>query len=333
MSSGAGATAPSIATRAADVLTGAMDELRAERGVRSESGAPGPPDGVRLLTRDERDPNRTDLALTALASQGASVIIAGFEPVQAKVAAAFSERTKVPVVLLAPPALETPLPSTAFVLGAALDDLAAEVATALARRGARRIAAVGGEAPRLVDLTSVPPVPCDVPLQKAGEPRFPLVSWRKAKVDALLLMGDALCASDAIDELVGAGLRNVWAGLGLEAGSLADEPSHIPFLLARAGAFPLTKGDAKSPLFAFRRRQGKAPTWFAALGHDAVVIARTALGALPAARAVDAAEVRERHRLLSAALGGAQAELWSTAAAGFGGKNIIARDIKLSEVK
>jgi hypothetical protein len=333
MSSGAGTTESTIATRVADVLTGAMDELRAERGARSESGEPGPPDGVRLLTRDDRDPSRTELALMALASQGASVIIAGFQPAQAKVAAAFSERTKVPVLLLTPPTPETTLPATAYVLGVALDDVATEIAAALARRGARIIVPVGDEAPRLGEPGPVPRVPCDAPTQRAGEPRFPVDSWRKAKVDALLLMGDALCASDAIDELAGAGLRNVWAGLGLEAGNLADEPSRLPFLVARAGAFPLTRVDAKSPLVAFRRRQGKAPSWFATLGHDAVVIARTALRALPAARTVDAAEVADRHRLLSAALAGAQAGLWSTDAGGFGGKNTLPRDIKTGEVK
>src|SRR6185503_10117901 len=58
-----------LGVRAAQVLTGVVDALRA--------GGGGPPDHVRLATRDERDTKRTDLALLSLASHGAAILIAG----------------------------------------------------------------------------------------------------------------------------------------------------------------------------------------------------------------------------------------------------------------
>src|SRR5262249_660462 len=53
-----------LGVRAAQVLTGVVDALRAPGGA---------PDHVRLTTRDERDTKRTDLALLSLARHGASI--------------------------------------------------------------------------------------------------------------------------------------------------------------------------------------------------------------------------------------------------------------------
>jgi hypothetical protein len=317
-----------MAARAADMLTGVMDALRAE----SQSAAP---DGVRLLTRDERDPKRTELTLLSLANQGASVLIAGVGPEQAAIAAAFSGRTGVPVLLLSPPAPGKPLPASVYLLGASTENVATLLAAALAARGARIIAPVGGkvEGELAERFTFGLAAGCDVPTVQAGEPRFPVDAWRKDKIDGLLLLGDAPCAFDALAEVAASGLGPVWAGVGLEAGPLAAEPRHFPLLVARAGPFPLTRAEANSPLRAFLRRQGKAPSWYSALGHDAAVIARAALRAIPQDRAEESREVTRRHELAGAAILRFEGELWSTDARGFGGSNTIPRDIKILEVR
>ena len=336
MSTGTAERAAEVAERAADVLTGAVVVLRpAAGGAPPAHGGADAAASVRLLTRDERDPKRTELAMTALASQGAAVIIAGFEPDQAQVAAAFSRRTGVPVLLLAPLANPGTEPPTAYLLGAAAEEEALPVAEALARRGARSVAPVGADAPSdpFRQFAVAKPAPCDAPIQKAGEARFPVEAWRKAKVDALLLLGDSFCAADALEEAESEGLGRAWAVLGLDAGDLAAEPSRFPLLVTRAGPFPLLRTEPNSPLRGFRRRYGKAPSWFAALGHDAAVLAKAALQALPADRVSDGKEVDRRHQLASAAIAGAVGELWSTDASGFAGKNTLRREITVVEVK
>jgi hypothetical protein len=333
MSTGAVEGAVEVPEHAADVLTGAVGVLRPDKGAGGARADAA--DSVRLLTRDERDPKRTELAMTALASQGAAVIIAGFAPDQAEVAARFSERTGVPVLLVAPLPPGAARPPTAYALGADMDKAAVALAEALAHRGVRSVAAVGGDAPvePFRQFNVAPPSPCDVPIQKAGEARFPVESWRKAKVDALLLFGDSFCAAGALEDAESEGLGRVWAVLGLDAGELAAEPSRFPLLVTRAGPFPLLRSDPDSPLRSFRRRYGKAPSWFAALGHDAAVLAKAALRALPADRTTDGKEVGRRHQVASAAIAGAEGELWSTDAGGFGGQNVVRREFKVVEVR
>jgi hypothetical protein len=312
---------------AAEVLTGVVDALRL-------AGGGGSPDHVRLTTRDERDTKRTELALLALASQGASVLIAGLDPSQAQIAASFAERTHIPVILLS--ALHdgrVPSPP-AFVLGEASDKVLLALAESLAGHGARTVAPVGGAVPPMGGkLTFLEPASCSAPPNQAGESRFPVSEWRSAKVDYLLLLGDASCTVEAIRDAASGGLGSVRAAVGLDAADIAAEPSRVPLLLATAGMFPLKRGDATSAMSGFKKRHGRAPSWFAAMGHDAAVLARAALRALPIDRADDSIEVEKRHRLARDALGRADAELWSTDARGFAGQNAVSREIGVVEVK
>jgi hypothetical protein len=336
MSTGTAERAADVAERAADVLTGAVTILRPDKREPVSKAVAGAEnvEGVRLLTRDERDPKRTTLALTALANQGAAIVIAGFEPDQAQAVAAFSARTGVPVLLLAPLAGKEAPPS-AYGLGANRDEVAVAMAGALAHHGVKTIAPIGGEAnsESLRSFGSTAATPCDAPVQKAGEARFPVDVWRKAKVDALILLGDSYCSSDALEDAESEGLGRAWAVLGLDSGDLAAEPGHFPLLVTRSGAFPLLRTEATSPLSAFRRRYGKAPSWFAALGHDAAAIAKAALRTLPNDRVTDVKEVERRHQLASAAIAGVETELWTTEAAGFGGQSLLRRDFKIVEVR
>jgi len=121
--------------------------------------------------------------------------------------------------------------------------------------------------------------------------------------------------------------------VGLDAAEIALEPSRLPLFVATAGLFPLRRGDARSPLNGFQKRHGRPPSFWASLGHDAAVLARSAERALPLDRADDAAEVEARHRAATAALASTEVELWSTGARGFASQNQIARDLVVVEVR
>jgi hypothetical protein len=107
----------------------------------------------------------------------------------------------------------------------------------------------------------------------------------------------------------------------------------MPALVAGAGLFPLRRADSASPLFGFKKRHGSPPTFWSALGHDAALLARVALRSLPTDRTEEASEVQARHRAASDALASAEADLWSTAARGFGSHSEIARDIAIIEAR
>jgi hypothetical protein len=317
----------SLGVRAAQVLTGVVDALRA--------GSAGPTDHVRLATRDERDTKRTDLALLSLASHGAAIIIAGFDPAQADVAARFAVRTHLPVLLLSPLSDGKPPPSPAFLLGVSRDAVAGALAEHLKTKGARSVARVGG-GPALAataGLSLLEEGSCEATALQAGESRFPVEAWRKGRLDALLLLGDAACTSEAINDAAASKLGRVRAAVGIEAAEIVSEPSPLPLSVASAGRFPLTPGDPGSPLFGFKERHGQSPSWFSTMGHDAAVLARAALRTLPAESTAEPAEVASRHRRAEASVRGVEVDLWSTAARGFSGRSTIERDVRIIEVR
>jgi len=321
VSSGAG----ELGGRAAEVVAGVVDALR--------SMADGASEHVRLTTRDDRETKRTELALLALAAQGASILIAGLDPPQAEVAASFAERTHTPVILLsALPGGRNPSPP-AFVLGEASDRAALALIEALVAHGARSVAPVGGSPPQAGAgrLTLLAPAPCPAAPNQTGV--LPVDAWRAAKVDHLLLLGDTACASEVLAAVANQKLGNVRAAIGLEAADIAAEPSRVSLLLATAGIFPLKRGDQSGPLSGFKKRQGRPPSFWAALGHDAAVLAQAAAKTLPLDRIEEASEVEARHQLATDALASVKVDLWSTAARGFAGRSTIARDIVVVEAR
>jgi hypothetical protein len=314
-----------LGVRAAQVLTGVVDALR--------SGG-GAPDHVRLATRDERETKRTDLGLLSLANHGASVLIAGFDPPQADVAARFAARTKIPVILLSPTSDgKTPAPP-AFVLGASREASVRALADYLKKSGTRVAAPVGAPAADgdVEGLTLLEGGACDAPAAQAGTSRFPLDAWRKGRLEALLLLGDSSCANEVIFDVAEARLGKVRAAVGLEGAELAAESNPLPTVFATAGRFPLMPGGSSSPLFGFKERHGQAPSWFATLGHDAALLARMALHAVPAQPSEEPQEVARRHERVAKELGKVEVELWSTSARGFAGGTVIPRDITAAAV-
>ncbi len=291
-------------------------------------------DHVKLATRDERDAARTELALLALASQGASILIAGLDAPQAEVAAKFAERTHVPVILLSPLAEGKEPAAPAFQLGEPSDKVALGLALALSSRGGRAIAPIGGSPPESTGkFAFVDAASCTAQPTQAGATQFPFDAWHASKVDSLLLLGDAACASEVIASVSSQRFANLRVGVALDAAEIAAATTHVPLLVASAGAFPLRRNDASSVLNGFHQRHGRPPSFWAALGHDAAVLARVAERALPADRTEDAAEVDRRHRAASDALGAAEALLWSTSARGFASRTVIARDVVIFEAR
>jgi hypothetical protein len=318
--------ATDLGRRAAEVVTGVLDAVRSA----ADAGNP-----VRLTTRDERDPKRTELALLALAAQGASVLVAGVDPQQAEVAASFALKSKVPVILLSALAPDRREPQgPAFVLGESSERVAVVLTAALAAYGARSVGPVGGSpAPSAKHLAFTTPASCQGESSESASSRFPVDVWREAKIDHLLLLGDSLCASDAIAAALAGKLGVVRAAVGLDGADIAGEWSKIPLLLATTGKFPLRRADTSGPLAAFRKRQGRAPTYWAALGHDAAALATAAAQTLPPGRTEDAREVEARHDAAALAVSNAQADLWTTSARGFAGRTVIERDIVVAEVR
>ena len=316
-----------LGVRAAQALTGVVDALRSTGGRE--------PDRVRLATRDERDTKRTELALLSLANRGASIIIAGFDGAQADVAARFAARTQIPVILLSPLSEDRAAPPPAFVLGASREAVGRLLADFLQGKGAHTVAAVGGSIgdPGPSGLALLPGAPCDP--GGAGQLRLPLDVWQKARLDAILLLGDAACTSDALADLADSKIGRVRAAVAFDGAEIASEPSApaTALFVASAGRFPLTGGGAASPLFGFKERHGQAPSWFSTLGHDAAVLARAALKTLPADPTEDTAEVKRRQHAVALALRTAEGDLWSTDARGFAGRSRIERDVRVVEVK
>ena len=125
---------------------------------------------------------------------------------QSEIAAAFAEREKIPVILLSPTsdgARRRPQPSSS---GSSTDSAVAVLVEAMVSRGARSVAPVGGSVPTALAgrFTSIDVASCNAPASQAGESRFPIAEWRAARVDHLLLLGDAACASDAMDDVLAA---------------------------------------------------------------------------------------------------------------------------------
>jgi hypothetical protein len=311
LSTGAGPTG----ARSAEVLSGAIDALRARSGSSAE-------DATRIISREERDPARTELALGALASQGAVLLVAGLDAEEADAADRFAARTGTPTILLYP-SHKTPHGASAYALGEPEGTECPALESALRDRGARRIVTVGPGA-----------VPCDIAPVQAGEPRFPVKAWKQAHTDGLVLSGDSACTRDVLTDVAGGGPAGVRIATGLlGAGIAADEPGASLLLVASAGVFPLSQGASASPLDAYKKRHGIAPSWSVALGHDATVLARLAVTGLPLDRTEDAAKVKALHERVRAALAAAEAPLWTTEARRFGADRAMPRTIAVREIK
>ena len=97
------------------------------------------------------------------------------------------------------------------------------------------------------------------------------------------------------------------------------------------GANPAEIGDPE--VLAFYKEFGQTPKWWSALGRDAGLLARQAVSALPANTTANPEAVAQRHAIVAGALARAKAPLWSTEATGFDGGHVLARSLRVVEIK
>lgn len=320
-----------LGIRSAQVLAGAIAALRA--GGQNPSN-----DGVRLVTRDLRDPLRAEAGLASLASQGAAVIIAGLTPSEALTAAQFAKATQTPTILLSMPSSPVEADS-AFVLGDSEEhETEQKLWHALQERNAHTVVTLQDSDDRdrsapLGSSNSTLVASCLSDSHEAGGRRFPVQSWKLAHVQGLLSLAFADCTREAILEASKALPSPLVSAVGFQGGEIAFSPPGEGILVvASAGSFPLTATDTRSPLEALRKHRGDPPTWSMVLGHDAAVLARAAVQDLPQQRTEDQDGIVALHKRTTEALAKAQADLYSTEVKGFSGRHVIMRTVFVREI-
>lgn len=354
---------PALRDESADVLRGVMWALGLPRGVREavvsepvrDAGAaqprqpcgehqdaphleePGLDPALRLVTRDDAGSiDRTEVALDELAGEGAAIVIAGLDPQTAGRALRWGENHAVPVVVLVPPEDAPGTSAFSFVLGesrASVVDALVRAAPALASGGvvpvvdASEVAAFPPQGGRVGPLTLLPPVSCDIPPARAGDPRFPVSQWDHDGTHAWLVSGAADCTRDLVKDLSSTRAKGV-VGLTLEGAALPVHGSSLRIVSAAAGVVPIAAlGDVRDEhLRRFIARLGTA-TWWTALGRDAGTLARVALKPLPADAIAEAQAVTARRAQARDALAAVHAPLWSTEATGWASSHVMKRTV------
>jgi hypothetical protein len=354
---------PGLRDESADVLRGVMWALGLPRGVRTQLGKASPPDagpaeairtcaapeaapdvdepapdsGLRLVTRnDAGSTDRTEVSLDELAGEGAGIIIAGLDGLTAARALRWAEAHSVSVIVLVPPGEPSDAPDFGFVLGEpranvihelvrAAPMLADQPVTPIADTSElERLPAEGGE---VGGLLLAPPVSCEVAAPWAGEPRFPIASWRASKMTAWLVSGSPGCTSDVVSELTTAHAQGIVA-ITLEAAALPPHPAGLRVISAQAGVVPAVgKSDPRQDeLQRFSVTLGPIG-WWTALGRDASTLARLAVQRLPADEVSDAPSVSARRVQSRDALAAARTRLWTTEESGWAPGHTIRRTV------
>ena len=369
---------PALRDEAADVLRGVMWALGLPRGSRDRSvAAPAAPDAgasavtrpcappepavldepradeaLRLVTRDDAgSADRTEVSLDELSGEGAAIVIAGLDPQTAARALRWGAGAGIPVITLVPPETTSPSPF-AFGVGQARADVVAALAKVAPALGSQPVAPVvdASEVPsyppqggRVEGLSLMPPVSCDIPAARAGEPRFPIAQWAHDQTRAWLVSGSSQCAGDVVAELSTARLHGVIAaegraslvvGLTLEAAALPPHAAGVRVLSAQAGVVPeVAHGDPREDevrrLAATLGRVG----WWTALGRDAATLARLAVRQLPADEASEPRLVTQRRGEARDRLGAARAPLWTTESTGWSDGRVLKRAICVIEAR
>jgi hypothetical protein len=300
---------------------------------------PAPSEGLRLVTRDDAgSADRTEVSLDELAGEGAAIVVAGLDEQTAERALHWGENHQVPVVALVPPRSGESPGRFGFVLGEARANVVKALALAATTPStaaqpwvpivdASELPLYPAQGGRLGDLTLLPPVSCDIPAARAGDPRFPLAQWEMQKTRAWLVSGSPACAHDLLGELSKASARGV-VGLTLEAAALLPHGPALRVLVASAGLIPESSAtEARDDeLRRFSATLGHA-TWWTALGRDAATLARVAVGRLPTDEVSAPAAVTQRRVQSRDALAVARARLWSTDASGWGDSHTIRRTV------
>ncbi|WP_437599007.1 hypothetical protein WMF28_39970 [Sorangium sp. So ce590] len=323
-------------------------------GVAHGLGLLRPGSDARLVSRDDGGEGSVDEALSSLTAEGAAVLIAGSDRDQATAAARFARANAIPVLLVHPPEPAALDGAFVFVVGEEPARGIEVLVAALAERGAKPVALVGGEAGARKDAAASPPgaaaggaptaalaergIALALPCDGTFDPR----ALRPPAIRGVILAGDGPCAEQALR----AAPRTVTIALGFEAavppppGSLVATAGLFPFVAAPAGAQPPPHaGDPGAPagppaaLGVWLATHPSPPSFWAALGRDAGVLAWAGVQRLPKTGTEDPAEVKARRLAATTAVSHATAELWTTTATGFGGKRVLPRGVAYREIE
>ncbi|WP_437505600.1 hypothetical protein [Sorangium sp. So ce1099] len=360
-------------------------------GVAHGLGLLRPGSDARLVSRDVGGEGSVDEALSSLTAEGAAVLIAGSDREQATAVAKFARANAIPVLLVHPPEPAALDGAFVFVVGEEPARSIEVLAAALAERGAKPVALVGGDAgaqqgadasaggapagsaggapagpaagvagpgaaapPGAAALpgAAAPPgaaaaAPAEggVALALPCDGVFDARALRPLGIRGLILAGDAPCAEQALR----AAPRSVTIALSFEAaispppGSLVATAGLFPFAAAPASAQRLPGGGAPGAppqdapgaavaLATWLATHPTPPSFWAALGRDAGVLAWAGVQRLPKTGTEDPAEVKARRLAAASAMSNATAELWTTSATGFGGKRVLPRAIGYREI-
>ncbi|MDC0683670.1 hypothetical protein [Sorangium atrum] len=339
-------------------------------GVAHGLGLLRPGSDARLVSRDDGGEGSVDEALNSLTAEGAAVLIAGSDREQATEAAKFARTHAIPVLLVHPPEPAALDGAFVFVVGEEPARSIEVLAAALAERGAKPVALVGGDADVRKDAAPAPPgaagaapagaagaapagaagaAPAGAagaaPLAEHGialalpcDGTFDARALRPPAIRGMVLAGDARCAEQALR----AAPRSVTIALAFETaiapppGSLVATAGLFPLLAAPSGAQPppgagdpraTPSSGAAAALAAWLATHPSPPSFWAALGRDAGVLAWAGVQRLPKTGTEDPAEVKARRLAAVSAMSTATAELWTTSADGFGGRRVLPRVI------
>lgn len=323
-------------------------------GVAHGLGLLRPGSDARLVSRDDGGEGSVDEALNSLTAEGAAVLIAGSDREQATEAAKFARTHAIPVLLVHPPEPAALDGAFVFVVGEEPARSIEVLAAALAERGAKPVALVGGDADVRKDAAPAPAGAAGAappgaagaaPLAEHGialalpcDGTFDARALRPPAIRGMVLAGDARCAEQALR----AAPRSVTIALAFETaiapppGSLVATAGLFPLLAVPSGAqAPPGAGDpratpssgAAAALAAWLATHPSPPSFWAALGRDAGVLAWAGVQRLPKTGTEDPAEVKARRLAAASAMSTATAELWTTSADGFGGRRVLPRVI------
>ncbi len=299
-------------------------------------------DRTKLITRDDGgDVSRVEPTMSELAGEGAAIILAALEPAAATQAVQWGERHGVTVITFAVPDGETPH-DWSFTAGVPRDGEISALAEELVSRAIVKIvpivppggsAAVAALAKGTVQLEA--PVECDTAAAQSGEAHFPIDEWKRENAHAWLVDAPNECARDLVRGLGAEQVRGVVALTLDAAGSSARAPS-LRLMAVHVGEIPIVSAAPEAisdpDIRAWTIASGSPPNFWAALGHDAAVLARRAVAGLPLDAASDPAEVSKRRAAVKAALLVATAHLWTSETQGFASGHTLQRIIGIEEL-
>jgi hypothetical protein len=237
-------------------------------------------------------------AFKNLGLQGAAIVIGGFDSTSAQHHSWQAERNGIPVLLLHPHELARPVWS--HTLGVSLASQRELLADDLRSRGLFRS--------RLLEP--------DDELCRNDSPRnvaSRLQTWAQEGSDSVVFLANRDCAETLL-EVNGRSKRPLPIGLGLEgAAAFVGEPGQVVAL--GAGSYPFS--EATQELDPWLERNGRSPSWFEALGHDAALLSDAVLQKLPVVDLEQSSEVSAHSEAVRVALGRTEIPVWTATTANF----------------